>query len=353
MSKNFLTSKYRRLFNRYSPVMRTYAYYFSGNKKQYSRELIKEYLGSELSEKEIRSHIRMMREAYIFYAWTFDEYFFYHFYQHSRAERKAFIVDTERYQFYRKVNSQEAYDIFTNKGLTYQKYGKYFKREILDATNIHDSLDKLHDFITRHPDFILKPLAVGGGEGIQIFHHISLDEFDKIIAEYDKGIILEELIPQSPEMGIFHPQSVNTLRMATFVTNGDIHIFLPTARFGRGDSVIDNVSKGGLSCAIDINTGKITAAFDEVGHKFTTHPDNGKQIIGYQIPQWEEAVRLTKELAMVNPQYRYVGWDLAHTPDGWVLVEGNAWAQFIGYQLPTQKGIRSELLAADPDCLKY
>ena len=37
----------------------------------------------------------------------------------------------------------------------------------------------------------------------------------------------------------------------------------------------------------------------------------------------KEAIEFAKECAMVVPQTRHVGWDIAITPDGPALIEGN------------------------------
>ena len=81
---------------------------------------------------------------------------------------------------------------------------------------------------------------------------------------------------------------------------------------------------------------------DENAISFEKHPDSGIDIIGFEIPRWKEAISLAKELATVVKGQRYIGWDLALTEKGWVMVEGNAMSQFVGWQIPTQKGFMAE-----------
>lgn len=50
---------------------------------------------------------------------------------------------------------------------------------------------------------------------------------------------------------------------------------------------------------------------------------------------------MAKELANVVPEQRYVGWDLAYTDAGWVMIEGNSWSQFVGPQISQRRGMRS------------
>ena len=112
---------------------------------------------------------------------------------------------------------------------------------------------------------------------------------------------------------------------------------------------MDNVSSGGISCLIDVDSGVIIHASDKKSAFFVSHPDTGKQIIGFKMPQWEEAKTLVNELAAVVPSNRFTGWDLALTDNGWVLVEANARGQFDSPQLtgsgckPLMDSILSEM----------
>lgn len=145
-------------------------------------------------------------------------------------------------------------------------------------------------------------------------------------------------------MAEFHPQSVNTVRIPTFKTKDGIKIMYPFMRTGCGDSFVDNAGSGGVLAVIDPTTGKTIAACDENGNDYEVHPDSGKQIVGFTIPQWEEAVSMAKELAMVLPDVKYTGWDLALTNKGWVMVEGNNRGQFL-WQYALHRGCRSEFEA--------
>ena len=65
------------------------------------------------------------------------------------------------------------------------------------------------------------------------------------------------------------------------------------------------------------------------------------QIIGYKLPQWDEVLSMTKEMAEMLPECKYISWDLAHTDKGWVLVEANRNGVFDGIQMHG-RGLRDE-----------
>lgn len=156
--------------------------------------------------------------------------------------------------------------------------------------------------------------------------------------------MLEEPIVQSQEMARFHPGSVNTIRLATAVLDDKAHLLFGFMKLGHGDSVVDNGAAGGICSAIDLDTGMIVSVgMTESGKTYLSHPDSGLQIVGFHVPRWEEAKALALELAMVCPTQTYVGWDMALTDGGWVVVEGNRGGTFAITQMLTHRGMREQL----------
>lgn len=290
---------------------------------------------------------RKMKEAMIKYHWDFDEFFMYDYMKLTPEERASFVPEFEKNIFCDKVNDYSASRIFMSKWESYKLFKAFYKRDCVSVqAPLLDVPDALSAFLEKHPKFILKPDSASSGRGIDLFDTRDVkDAVEKIqvrINQYHGRYVLEELIAQSPEMGKFHPSSVNSLRMRSFRFD-DRTIILPSnLRLGQGDSFVDNTGKGGISAALD-EDGTVIAACDEAGTSFDVHPDTGEQIHGIKVPRWEEAVDLVKQLAEVLPSVRYVGWDLALTDEGWVMIEGNDKGMFVGIQKTRQKGFRPEL----------
>lgn len=157
-------------------------------------------------------------------------------------------------------------------------------------------------------------------------------------AEY----ICEELIIQNEIMAALHPSSINTVRIPTVICKDGVYIFHPVLRIGINDSIVDNGGSGGILANIDTDTGVVyTAGFDESGNRYLVHPNSGIAIVGFQIPKWSEAKQLATELAYTTDN-RYIGWDLALTDNGWVMVEGNDCGEFI-MQIADKVGRKKEL----------
>ena len=262
------------------------------------------------------------------------------------------MTETDKNRFCFNVNPEPLRKLFRNKAQTYYHFAKYFHRSVCELHSWEQDKDVYIQFVRNHDGYIVKPIDASVGFGVQILRGEQDDTIKNLLEEFKTGIVIEELIRQDSRMAQPHPQSVNTVRITTFRANGEMHILHPFMRVGCGDSIVDNAGRGGFFCAIDLETGIVFESVDESGNRYVVHPDTHVAILGFQVPRWQEAVSLAKELADVIPECRFVGWDLALTEDGWVMVEGNAHGQFLGFQLPRLQGAKKELLALDPNCFK-
>jgi len=80
-----------------------------------------------------------------------------------------------------------------------------------------------------------------------------------------------------------------------------------------------------MAARVDLDSGRInTVAADKQGQEFSRHPLTDAPITGFQLPCFEEAKQLCLQAMRVVPQVRYVAWDVALTPEGPRLIEGNS-----------------------------
>ncbi|MFR0733141.1 MAG: sugar-transfer associated ATP-grasp domain-containing protein [Oscillospiraceae bacterium] len=95
-------------------------------------------------------------------------------------------------------------------------------------------------------------------------------------------------------------------------------------RVGSGQGHVDNISSGGMYTLVGPQGELEFPAFcDQTGLYYDRHPVTGVAFRGYRLPFFREAVELCCQAAQVEPRLGYIGWDVAVTPDGPVLVEGN------------------------------
>lgn len=235
-----------------------------------------------------------------------------------------------RHIFYNKDEFNERFEAFLHRDwmrIAYpEEEGYDFDREVEKLTKLCEG--KTH--------IVAKPRDGMCGKGVEILPLTDYEDkraFYTYLQSIGTGI-LEDKIPQHPGMSALYPDSINTLRMVTLNNGKVVTLVLAICRMGNGEQV-DNFLHGGMMTRIDTETGKLL--YDAVDAKnvvYKEHPMTGTTFVGYQIPMWEACVEMVKEAALVVPEVGYVGWDIAVTPDGPVLVEGNEFPGHCLYQLP-------------------
>lgn len=274
----------------------------------------------------------------------FDEYFLYDFYHKNIQGRLEYITDKIRWDYYSKLNGYDNLDLFNDKLKTYEVFKAYCNRKVCGIYSM-DDIQILSNCFNSDDNVIVKPINSSGGRGVQITKYNELN-IENLLCDFPDGIILEEVLQNHKEFLKFNESSLNSVRVATIRLDTEVVVSFAYARFGRKGSCVDNAFLGGIIANVDIETGVITNAKDEKGKEYIYHPDSNCRFIGYEIPMWEEAKALVKELAQVIPENRYTGWDIAFIKDGeigkWVMIEANPRGQFVS-QIATGKGIRREI----------
>ena len=137
-------------------------------------------------------------------------------------------------------------------------------------------------------------------------------------------IFLEELVKQHPDMNKLCKKSVNTMRIMTFNDHGKSRIIWMGLRVGNGINSIDNFHAKGMAVNIDINTGKLVGnAIDKNLNEYEEHPFTHVKFDGFQIPCFEEAKKMVLEASLRSDKILVVGWDVAISDRGPVIIEGN------------------------------
>lgn len=190
--------------------------------------------------------------------------------------------------------------------------------------NSDSNFEEFERFADGLDEIFVKPVDGMHGTGARKISLAGADLrslYDELMSE--KALVAEEVIVQHPDMAAFNPTSINTVRIYTIQDGDSVDIVNAYARFGNG-GIIDNYSSGGLECGVDPKTGQInTPALCKTGEVFDEHPITHIAFVGFQIPLWDEAVSRVSSAIKVFDDINLVGWDVAITPNGTLLVEGN------------------------------
>ena len=264
-------------------------------------------------------------------------------YRLSREQRLDIITAGVSNSFVKGNNNLEYRSLLDDKRKMYELFSDFLNRKYLFISGENDK-DAFMEFASGLDDIIVKPSTeTGGGRGVCKF--TSKEEaWDYAISIAPS--IAEECLKQDERLAALNSSSINTVRPLTLYKDGKLTFLAIFLRIGHG-GVVDNFCDGGMVAPINTETGIIEyPAADENVRYYDVHPLSGTHIVGFQVPYFEEIKTMVSKAATLIPELGYIGWDVAVTPDGPALIEGNlypshAFFNFAG-QHPDGKYMRHE-----------
>jgi hypothetical protein len=113
---------------------------------------------------------------------------------------------------------------------------------------------------------------------------------------------------------------------------------------------VDNYSQGGLASGIDpagVLGPAVSKKLPDGMRRVDRHPVTGARIAGLQLPFWHEAKQMAMAAHTLYPQFPSIGWDVAITAEGPVMIEANAgWGIRLAQHATGQPYGRTRLMAS-------
>jgi len=246
------------------------------------------------------------------------------------------------------MNPPSSRDMLSDKSKFLKKYSQHVNRRFLDITKSPIDQDLISSFLSNPTGKLALKNALGQvGAEVEV---INCKEFSakSIIAFMQKHNynLIEEYVMQHPSMMELSPSGLNTIRIITQIDHDDkVNILGARLRISV-NSHVDNMAAGNLAAPINIENGTLTGPgvySDITKAEEEIHPITGINITGFKIPYWNEALEMAREAALLHPENKSIGWDIAITGDGPELIEGNHnWCKLL-WQLPVNKGLKQVL----------
>ncbi len=251
------------------------------------------------------------------------DYLTFGFVHLGARQRRTYMTMNDNLRLTRALNDPEKKALFEDKIAFLALFQPFIGRDWLDLRKASDA--EFAAFTAGHPVFFAKETGNYGGHGVE---RICVQAGEDLPALQRRLVgaqqfLAEQAVVQHPEMDRLCASSVNTLRIVTLAKGGEIHVMYSLVRMGSGGAPVDNISSGGMYAPV--RGGRIAApAFcDRTGEYYEVHPATGTALVGFAIPLFGEALALVRRAAAVVPEVRYVGWDIAITQSGPVIIEGN------------------------------
>lgn len=278
------------------------------------------------------------------------DYALFEMYGMNHMQRASVLTRGKNNRYVSALNNKNGWPYFENKINFLKTFSNYIGRRWIDLNTC--SPEAFADFANELGRFIAKPQDGTHGDGIELITAPPADEPDAYTNLYERlkasgQTLCEEVIIQHDDLNAIYGGSVNTIRTVSIISRGEAHVVAACLRIGNGGRVVDNFNNGGMVVPVNVEDGRINLpAVDKSGNVYEIHPVSGTPIIGAQIPHWQECLDMVRAAAQVIPIVRYVGWDIAVTPDGPILVEGNQFPGHDIYGLPAHAPDKIGILPA-------
>ena len=198
----------------------------------------------------------------------------------------------------------------------------------------HSTIEEIIDAMKENDKLCFK-LAYGcGGVGFYLVEKVNNEivinkgkkDYETFLADIKKNrYIIQEFVKQHPDIANINSSSVNTLRIVTVNVKGKYKYLASIIRCGVSEKeCVDNASRGGIFIGIRSN-----GTLREYGYRLYAppvkkHPSSKIEFKGYTIPFFKEAVNLALKYHKYFPDLPSLGWDIAITETGPIIIEINA-----------------------------
>ena len=305
---------------------------------------------------------------------TKEEYYDFEFEKQDVSFRESFLGLNEQRYYLDYLNPVKYYSLARNKFFAhkmlentgvrksvlycyYQPEARYLSSNEC-ASSINDVLRILKSKDVDH--CVIKTTESSHGENVRVIKSIDYQEQDAVLIGYDgeemklssilglDALVFEGVVKQTNQFASFNESSVNTVRfMTTLWPDGAAKVIATFIKIGRAGKCVDNAGDGGnVDVAIDLETGELYNALQFDGWRgvkvIDRHPDNGHLLNGVVIDHWDTIKAEVAKFQQAFPYCKAVGWDIAITDEGPVIIEVNEFWDRTG-QFFIQKGWRKEI----------
>jgi hypothetical protein len=255
----------------------------------------------------------------------------YDLYCYSEGKYDPLYIPADLYweKVYPALNMVSFRRAYTNKCI-YDQLFPYLKKPGTILRNVNgiftDGVGTIVSFedavgiLEKRDSYVIKPAFYSGG-GRDIYFHVAgegdIDVIDTaaLLNSYKSDYIVQELVEQHDVLASIHPQSVNTVRIISYLFGGRVHISSSILRMGTSGARMDNYSIGGVACRIGLDGRLATHAFDRSWQWVSSHP-SGAVFEEIQVPSYDRILECVQSVHPELPFFRIIGWDFAVDKSG-------------------------------------
>ncbi len=158
-------------------------------------------------------------------------------------------------------------------------------------------------------ELIYKPaVESGGGRGILFFKKNDIDLIKNIIYN-EKDYVIQRVVKQHPEFNKFNESSINTVRVLSFLYEGDVHILYMVLRVGKEGMRVDNASGGGIQIVVK-DDGRFSDYIVNINNEEIKDNIIKEKFVNKQMPFYDKIKNEVIKLHPLISVFGLVGWDI-------------------------------------------
>ena len=269
---------------------------------------------------------RDMIKNFIQYGIGYTDYLKGDYINLTKEQKKTFVTTKSYYKLLAYLNNPK-YDACMSDKIVFNKiFDKYLGRSWIDLRV--SSIDDFKKFMKDKKFIFAKPPTDFGGHGIE---KIEVSKIENVKELYDrlmkkKIYLIEEEIIQHKELNKLNPYAVNSFRIVTLVKDNKAYILNNALRINVDDAIAIGCSDAYMR--LDEKGNICSRVVDDVANVYEEHPIAKIKFKNVKVPFVKEAFDMALKAALEVPEVRYVGWDIAITPNGPVIMEGNEYPSY-------------------------
>ncbi len=237
-------------------------------------------------------------------------------------------------EYFEKRNTSIPRLLAYNYGMNFfiKNRNEWSLQEIKTLQNIRDVMANMLSNSNSGKVF-MKPISGSSGSGARKIENNrkewELESYKELQGYLETGSFLfQEEVIQHADLAKINPTSLNTMRIDSFKDSGEnVDIISAFLRMGVAGSHVDNIAAGGIFVGINMADGTLKVkGFNKLGKgglTYLAHPDTHVVFKKFRIPFFCEAITLAINAARLLPP-ALIGWDIAVSENGPILMEGNA-----------------------------
>ena len=174
---------------------------------------------------------------------------------------------------------------------------------------------------------------------------ISLSKLaEEVAANTTYGYVFQDAVTPHPSIAtLTGSQTVSTVRVVTVNHNDTPEVLYTIWKLPAPNAMSDNFwQKGSLIALVEPTSGlvqKVRFASGPDTQWVESHPVTGAQLVGATLPCWQSVLDLARAAHATVPDNGILGWDIAITPQGALLIECNENTGHGLYQLASGRGV--------------